>query len=125
MAAQIKKRKYGAVSASEVSAEQEHMTASEKKKLENLLKESDVVFDRNLGHYPQEQIHLNLKPGSVSVAQRPYAVAYKNEEVFKEKLEHLYNEEVLKKAGPSALGSPTMINAKKDGSVQWLSDFES
>ena len=45
MAAQIKKRKYGAVSASEVSVEQDHMTASERKKLENLLKEFDLVFD--------------------------------------------------------------------------------
>ena len=38
MAAQIKKQKYGAVSASEVSTEQGHMSASKKKKLESLFK---------------------------------------------------------------------------------------
>ena len=123
MAAQIKKCKYGAVYVSEVSAKQEHMTAFKKKKLENVLKQFDVVFDRKLGHYPHKQIYLDLKPGLVPVTQRPYTVAHKNEEVFKDKLKHLCNKEVLKEAGPSAWGSPTMINTKKDGSVQWISDF--
>ena len=125
IAAQIKKRKYGVVSVSEDSAEQEHMTASEKKKLENLLKEFDVVFDRKLGHYPHKQIHLDLEPGSVPVAQRPYTVVHKNKEVFKDKLEYLCNKEVLEETVSSAWGSPTMINTKKDGSVRWISASES
>ena len=89
MAAQIKKRKYGAISASEVLSEQEHMTALKRMKLENLLNEFDVVLNRKLGHYPHKQIYLDLKPRYVPVAQCPYAVAHKNEEVFKDELEHL------------------------------------
>ena len=54
MPAQIKKCKYGTVSASKVSTEQKHMTASKKKKLENLLKEFGVIFDGKLGHYPHK-----------------------------------------------------------------------
>ena len=122
MAAQNKKRKYGAVFASEVFPEQDHMTSSKKKKLENLLKEFDVVFDvvfdGKLGHYSHKQIHLDFKPGSVPIAKRPYAVAHKNEEFFKDKLEYLCNKEVLEEAGPSTWGSPTMINPKKDDSMQ-------
>ena len=98
-----KKREYASVSASEVSTEQDHISSTDKLKLENLLKDFDVVFDGKLKLYPHEQIHLGLIPGSVplALAQRPYAVAHKNEEVFKDELKHLCNEEVLKEAGLS------------------------
>ena len=54
MAAKIKKHKYTAISTSEVSAEQDHMTTIKKNKLEQLLKDFNVVFDGKLGLYPHE-----------------------------------------------------------------------
>ena len=106
LATQTKKRKYAAISASEVSTEQDHMTSSKKQKLQKLLKEFNAVFDGKHGLYPHKQIHLDLKITDSTVV-------HKNEEVFKDKLEHLCNKEVLKKAEPSTWGSPTMIISKK------------
>ena len=48
MAAQIKKYKYGAVSAIKVSAEQEHMTAFEKKKLKPYSKNLTLSLTESL-----------------------------------------------------------------------------
>ena len=86
MKAAIKKRKYAAMSAPKVANEHDHMTKDKQKKLEDLLQGFNKVFDRKLGYYPHEKIHLELQPNSVPVAQQSYFVAHSNEEPSKDEL---------------------------------------
>ena len=64
------------------------------------------------------KVHLEVQPGAKPVHSRPYAVPKVNEEVFKNKLEHLCEIGVLSYAGASEWAAPTMAIPKKDGRIR-------
>ena len=57
-ASPILERKYQKVTASEVASKQEHLSESERTKLEDMLSNSEEVFDGKLGCYPHQKVHL-------------------------------------------------------------------
>ena len=122
-ASPILERKYQKVTAKEVASKQEHLSDSERRKMEAMLSNYEEVFDGKLGCYPHQKVHLELINGAQPFCKKAYSVAHANEKLFKDELDNLCKDGVLEKCGPSEWGSPTFITKKKDGRVRWVSDF--
>ena len=59
--------KYEKISAKEVADQQQHLSEPERRRLEQTLAKYPILFDGRLGHYPHEQVHLELEPNSKPV----------------------------------------------------------
>ena len=108
-ASPILERKYQKVTATEVASKQEHLSESERTKLEDMLSNFEEVFDGKLGCYPHQKVHLELVQGAQPFCKKAYSVAHANEKLFKDELDNLCKDGVLEKCGPSEWGSPTFI----------------
>ena len=64
-----------------------------------MLEKHEVLFDGKLGLYPHKHFKLKLKPGAIPVHKKAYPIPFKRHPVFKDKLEHLVQEKVLRKCG--------------------------
>jgi hypothetical protein len=73
-----------------------------------------------VGCFPNKKAQLELRAGTKLF----YPVPKHHEQVFKEELQLLCDIEVLKRCDPSKWLSPSLIIAKKDGRIQWISDFQ-
>ena len=63
-ASPILEQKYQNVTAKEVASKQEHLSESERTKLEDMLSNYEEVFDSKLGCYPRQKVHLELIDGA-------------------------------------------------------------
>lgn len=115
--------KYEATSGEEVAAKQQHLTKEQRDQLQAALANSAQLFDGKLGHYKDEQIHLEIEPNAIPVHQKAYSVPKTHEPAFLKELRHLIEIGVLRPCGPTEWGSPTFIIPKKDGRVRWISDL--
>jgi hypothetical protein len=68
-------------------------------------------------------LHLSLQDGAKPVHQKAFPVTKTHKEVFKKELAHLVSIGILEHCGATEWGSPTFIVPKKDGHVQWVSNF--
>ena len=123
LADEILERKYQSVSTSEVSNQQDHLTVPRNKLLNEVLSKHKKIFDGQHGLYPDEKCQLELLPQSKPVFKRAYAIPFKRERLFKNELDALVKDGILKPCGPSQWDSPTFIVPKKDGKVGCVSDF--
>ena len=119
----ILERKYKEVTPAECTAEQDHMNDEEKQKFEKMLNKHKVLFDGKLGYYPHEKLHLQIKQGSKPVHKKPYPVPYTRQNVFKQELDNLVKDGVLRPCGMTEWASPTFIIPKSNNTVRWVSDF--
>jgi transposase InsO family protein len=115
--------KYETISPFEVAARQTHLTKLQQSDLATLLGKFPKLFSNELKTYPHRKIHIDLKPGSVPVASRPYPVPKHHEAVFKQELQRLCDIGVLEKTGAAEWLSPTFVIPKKDNRVRWISDM--
>ena len=76
-ATEILSRAYKKVSPSECTNEQDHMSVDKRVKFQAILEKYKVFFDGELGLYPHEMFHLNIKEDAVPVHKKPYLVPYK------------------------------------------------
>ena len=112
----ILERKYQKVTTKEVVDLQEHLTPQQREQLNDVLNNTSL-FDGKLGCYPHKKFHLDLIDNYKSVLKRAYLVPYQRERLFKQELDSLVKDGVLKKCGPSSWASPMFIVPKKDGRV--------
>ena len=77
------------------------------------------MFDRILGIYPQQKVHIELLPGTKPMHLQPCPVPHMHLATFKCELDHLVTIGVL----VPEWASPSFIILKKDGHVHWISDF--
>ncbi|CAJ1938503.1 unnamed protein product [Cylindrotheca closterium] len=115
--------KYEATSGAEVADKQQHLTEDQRKLLAQALKNTDEIFDGQLGHYKHEKVHLELIENAQPVFSKAYSVPKQHEPAFLKELKHLQEIGVLERTGPSEWASPTFIIPKKDGRVRWISDL--
>ncbi|CAJ1955002.1 unnamed protein product [Cylindrotheca closterium] len=78
--------KYEATSGAEVADKQKHLTEDQRKLLAQALKNTDEIFNGQLGHYKHE---------------KAYSVLKQHEPVFLKELKHLQEIGVLERTGPS------------------------
>jgi hypothetical protein len=123
LVAQILESKYEKWSPEEVGNSQKHLTPSQKKDIEDLVRKHPKLFSGDLGCYPYKQIHLEVDHAFTPVHARAYSVAHAHQEIFKTELRRLVDIGVLRPCGATMWASPTFIIPKKDGRVRWVSDF--
>ena len=119
----IKDRIYKAVSATQVFEEPNHLSSQEKQQLRLVFEKHSIYFDGQLGCHHTASIHIELKPDSQPVWQRPYPVAFQRKKQFNNELASMVYDGVLVKIGISEWGFPRLIIPKKDIRVRWVSEF--
>jgi len=120
---EILESKYDGASIDEVVRRCTHLTAEQQTGLKEVLSKYSKLFSPDLGCYPHEKIHLDLKEDAVPHASRPYSVPLHHRKVFKAELDRLVKIGVLKPCGRSEWIAGTFIIPKKDGRVRWITDF--
>ena len=119
----ILESKYDAVDPSKVAEQQQHLTPSQRQDLAKLLSKYKKLFSGKLGRYPKKKVHLELKPGAIPKARRPYGVSRYHLKTFKAEIDRLVQIGVLTPCGANEWLAPSFIIPKKDGRVRWISDF--
>ena len=100
-----------------------HLSATEKDKLLNLLQEFEELFDGTLGDWDCKPVSLQLKEGAQPYHGRPFPIPKKHVETLKKEIQRLCDLGVLKWQDDSEWASPTFIIPKKDNTVRVVSDF--
>ena len=107
-----------------------HLSINQQNDLREVLEKYPKLFDNQLGTYPDEKIHLDLKPDAVPHCQpRGYSVPQVHRATFKNELDRLCRIGVLSPRGRSEWIAGTFIVPKKllPGEtvprVRWVSDF--
>ena len=65
-----------------MARDQKHLNASQQNDLLRVWQHFGVLLSGKLRKYPHQKVHIELKPGAVPKATRPYPVAKHNEAVF-------------------------------------------
>ncbi|CAJ1960535.1 unnamed protein product [Cylindrotheca closterium] len=119
----VKANVFDSPTCAEVADKQQHLTEDQRKLLAQALKNTDKIFDGQLGHYKHEKVPLELIENAQPVFSKAYSVPKQHEPAFLKELKHLQEIGVLERTGPSEWASPTFIIPKKDGRVRWISDL--
>ncbi len=81
------------------------------------------MFNRTLGVYPHEKVHIDIDPNAKPVHSRPYPVPWIHLKTFKKELDHLVRISVLAAQQESEWTSPSFIIFKNGGRVCWISNL--
>ena len=106
-----------------VVADCKHLNKNEKKSLYKLLKRYEFLFDGTLGTWHSKPVDIELKEGATPYYARPFPAPRAHEKVFREEIERLVKIGVLRRCNNSEWGAPCFIQAKKNGTVRFLTDF--
>jgi hypothetical protein len=115
--------KYEKANIDDVIKKQAQLTLDQQNELHEVLNQFEHLFNGELGFYPHQKIHLELKPDAVPYHAKPYPVPHVYHTLFLAELQRLIDSKVLIKCGASEWAAPTFIIPKKDGRVRWVSDF--
>ena len=100
-----------------------YLLPSQHEQLYSLLTQFQNLFDGRLKTFKGPLVHLELIENPVPVCRHPYTIPMSHLAVFKEELSHLISIGVIEKAQCSEWIAGTFIAPKKDGRVQWITDF--
>jgi hypothetical protein len=115
--------KYKPANLRKVAKEANHLPEEQQEELHTLLNKYKDLFDGTLGHWNDVELKVKLKPDATPYHARAYPIPHKYVDTLKLELERLCKIGVLKKVNRSKWAAPTFIVPKKDGSVQFISDF--
>ena len=122
--------KYEAADIDKVVRSCTHLDQTQQNDLRETLEKYPKLFDNELGTYPDEKIHLDLKEGAVPHCQpRAYSVPQAHRMTFKAELDRLVRIGVLEEGSRSEWIAGTFIIPKKllpgesTPRVRWVSDF--
>jgi hypothetical protein len=100
-----------------------HLSATERNKLLQILQEFEELFDGTLGDWDCKPVLLQLKEGAQPYHGRPFPIPKKHMETLKKEIQRLCNLGVLKWQADSEWALPTFIIPKKDNTVSVVSNF--
>ena len=99
------------------------MSLTQKNELYEVLSYYPTLFDGELPKCPHFKVCLELQENAIPYAGRVYDIPYRHHEVFKKELDRLIQIGVLERVLCSEWLAGTFTQPKKDGQVQWISDF--
>ncbi|CAJ1955430.1 unnamed protein product [Cylindrotheca closterium] len=102
---------YEATSGAEVADKQQHLTEDQCKLLAQALKNTDEIFDGQLGHYKHEKVHLELIENAQPVFSKAYSLLKQHEPAFLKELKHLQEIGVFEGTGPSEWVSDNQLRS--------------
>jgi hypothetical protein len=100
-----------------------HLSATKRNKLLQLLREFEELFDGTLGDWDCNPVLLQLKEGAQPYHGRPFPIPKKHVETLEKEIQRLCDLGVLKWQADSEWASPTFIIPKKDNTVRVVSDL--
>ena len=89
---EIAGRKYQVVPTDEVIAQQDHLTGGQERLLKSVLDKHTILFDRKLGCYTGDKVHLELIDNFTLSWKRAYPVPFTREKAFKDELDAIVKE---------------------------------
>jgi hypothetical protein len=125
----INKSKYESANIDQVVCACTHLNMVQQNDLQAVLEKYPVLFNNELGVYPDELIHLDLLEDAVSHATRAYTVPHNHQAVFKAELDRLVRIGVQEEGSCLEWIAGTFIMPKKllpgeeTPRVRWISDF--
>ena len=114
---------YEAADIDQIISSCQNLDTKQKQQLKELLEEYKDLFDGTLGSWKDQQINIELKEGVQPYHARAFPIPKSREETLKKEISRLCQLGVLKKVNHSEWAAPAFIIPKKDGSVQFISDF--
>jgi hypothetical protein len=100
-----------------------HLSADQQKKLLQLLKKYESLFDGTLGDWKTKPVSFQLKEGISPNHGRAFPVPKIHKYTIMKEVERLCKLGVLERQPASEWASPSFIILKKDKTVRFLSDF--
>ncbi len=100
-----------------------HLSADHQKKILQLLKKYESLFDGTLGDWKTKPVSFQLKEGVSLYHGRAFPVPKVHKETIRKEVERLCKLGVLERQPASEWASPSFIIPKKDQTVHFLSDF--
>ena len=100
-----------------------YLLLSQREQPYSLLNQFHNLFDGRLKTFKGPPVHFELIENPVPVRRRPYTIPTSQLAVFKDELRHLISIGVIEKAQRSEWIAGTIIVHKKDGRIQWITDF--
>ena len=100
--------KYQMADLDQVTKEMTHLDATEKQSFLRLLQSHTPLFDGTLGHWKGEEMHIELKEGSIPYHARAFPIPKVHAETLKQEVQRLCELGVLKKVNRSEWAAPTL-----------------
>ncbi len=100
-----------------------HLSANQQKKLLQLLKKYELLFDGTLGDWKTKPVSFQLKEGASPYHGQAFSVPKGHKETIIKEVERLCQLGVLERQPASEWALPSFIIPKKDKTVHFLSDF--
>ncbi len=100
-----------------------HLSANHQKKLLQLLKKYELLFDGTSGDWKTKPVSFQLKEGVSPYHGRAFPVPKIHKDTIKKEVERLCKLGVLERQPESEWASPSFIIPKKDKTVRFLSDY--
>jgi hypothetical protein len=125
----INESKYRSADIDQVVRACTHLDLTKQNNLRSVLEKYPTLFNNQLGCYPDELIHLDLREDAAPCATRAYTVPHNHQDVFKSVLDRLVKIGVLEEGARSEWIAGTFIIPKKllpnetTPRVHWISDF--
>jgi hypothetical protein len=100
-----------------------HLSTNHQKKLLQLLKKYESLFDGILGDWKTKPVSFQLKEGVSLYHGQAFPVPKVHKKTIRKEVERLCKLRVLERQPASEWASPSFITPKKDQTVCFLSDF--
>ncbi len=101
-----------------------HLSADQQKKLLQLLKKYELLFDGTLGDWKTKPVSFQLKEGASPYHNRAFPVPKIHKDTLIKEVERLVKLGVLVRQPASEWASPSFIIPKKNRTVRFLSNFQ-
>jgi hypothetical protein len=96
----------------------------DQEKLLRVLENYKDLFDGTLSTFKTKPLKLDVKPGELPYHVYPFQIPKVHKETLKKELNWLCKIGVLRKCLDSQWASPNFIIPKKNGTVQFVTDFQ-
>jgi hypothetical protein len=100
-----------------------HLSANQQKKLLQLIKKYELLFDGTLGDWKTKPVLFQLREGVSPYHGQAFPVPKIHNNIIMKKVERLCELGVLERQPASEWALPSFIILQKDGTVCFLSNF--